>query len=65
MTRYLSAAVNFDSGLATAVIDHILEEPYRAIASTPGVDLVTVLKYALAANRRRVIRDVLDRKSVV
>jgi hypothetical protein len=59
MTRYLSAAVNFDSGLAKAVINHILEEPHRAIASTPGVDLVTVLKYALAANRRRVIRDVL------
>jgi hypothetical protein len=59
MTRYLSAAVNFDSNLAKAVIDHILEEPYRAIASTPGVDLVTVLKYALAANRRRIIRDVL------
>jgi hypothetical protein len=59
MTRYLSAAVNFDSDLAKAVIDHILEEPHRAIASTPGVDLATVLKYALAANRRRVIRDVL------
>jgi hypothetical protein len=59
MTRYLSAAVNFDSDLAKAVINHILEEPHRAIASTPGVDLVAVLKYALAANRRRVIRDVL------
>jgi hypothetical protein len=58
MTRYLSAAVNFDSDLARAVIDHVLEEPHRAIASTPGVDLVAVLKYALAANRRRVIRDV-------
>lgn len=59
MTRYLSAAVNFDSNLAKVVIDHILEEPYRAIASTPGVDLVMVLKYALMANRRRIIRDVL------
>lgn len=59
MTRYLSAAVNFDSDLARDVIDHILEEPHRAIASTPGVDLVAVLKYALAANRRRLIRDVL------
>lgn len=58
MTRYLSAAVNFDSDLAVAVIGQILEEPHRAIASTPGVDMATVLRYALAANRRRVIRDV-------
>jgi len=59
MTRYLSAAVSFDSDLARAVIEDILEQPHRAIASTPGVDMATVLRYALAANRRRVIRDVL------
>lgn len=59
MTRYLSAAVTFDSGLAQAVIDDILEQPHRAIASTPGVDMATVLRYALAAKRRRVIRDAL------
>lgn len=59
MTRYLSAAVTFDSDLAKNVIENILEEPYRAIAVTPGVDLVTVLKYALAENRRRIIRDTL------
>lgn len=59
MTRYLSAAVTFDSDLAKNVIENILEEPYRAIAVTPGVNLVTVLKYALAANRRRIIRDTL------
>jgi hypothetical protein len=59
MTRYLSAAVTFDSDLAKNVIENILEEPYRAIAVTPGVDLATVLKYALAENRRRIIRDTL------
>jgi hypothetical protein len=59
MTRYLSAAVTFNSDLAKNVIENILEEPYRAIAVTPGVDLVTVLKYALAENRRRIIRDTL------
>jgi len=59
MTRYLSAAVNFDSNLAGSVIDEILEQPHRAIASTPGVDLATVLKYALAAHRRLVTRNVL------
>lgn len=59
MTRYLAAAVTFDSSLASEVIEHVLEEPHRAIAATPGVNLATVLRYALAANRRRLIRDIL------
>ena len=59
MTRYLSAAVSFDAGLAQTVVDGILEQPHRAIASTPGVELATVLRYALAARRRLVIRDAL------
>ena len=59
MTRYLSAAVTFDDSLAAQLIENVLEEPHRAIAATPGVSLATVLRYALAANRRRLIRDVL------
>ena len=53
MTRYLSAAVTFDDSLAAQLIENVLEEPHRAIAATPGVNLATVLRYALAANRRR------------
>ena len=37
----------------------MLEEEQRAIVTTPGVDLVTVFKYALAAHRRRVVRDTI------
>lgn len=59
MTRYLSAAVTFDDSLAAQLIENVLEEPHRAIAATPGVNLATVLRYALAANRRRLIRDIL------
>jgi hypothetical protein len=48
----------FDPELERKVLDDVLEEPHRAIVATPGVDLVTVLKYALAAHRRRAVRDV-------
>jgi hypothetical protein len=59
MTRYLCAAVTIDKALTETVIEDVLEEEHRAIAVTPGLDLVTVLKFAIAASRRRMIRDVL------
>jgi hypothetical protein len=59
MTRYLCAAVTVDKALTETVIEHVLEEEHRAVAVTPGLDLVTVLKFAIAANRRRMIRDVV------
>src|SRR6266536_3138524 len=58
-TRYLCAAVNMNDNLARAAIEDVLEEQHRAIAVTPGADLVTIMKYALAADRRRLICDVL------
>ena len=58
-TRWLCAAVTLDSELERRVLDDVLEEQQRAVVITPGVDLVTVLKYALAAHRRRVIRDII------
>jgi hypothetical protein len=58
-TRWLCAAVTLDSELESRVLDEVLEEQQRAVITTPGVDLVTVLKYALAAHRRRVIRDII------
>jgi len=58
-TRYLCAAVTLDPELERKVLEDVLEEQHRAIVTTPGVDLVTVLKYALAAHRRRLVRDVL------
>ena len=58
-TRWLCAAVTLDQELQRRVLEDVLEEQQRAVITTPGVDLVTVLKYALAAHRRRVIRDVI------
>jgi len=56
-TRWLCAAVTVDQGLERRVLEQVLEEQRRAVVTTPGVDLVTVLKYALAAHRRQVLRD--------
>jgi hypothetical protein len=58
-TRWLCAAVTLDPELEHRVLGEVLEEQQRAVVTTPGVDLVTVLKYALAAHRRRVIRDII------
>jgi hypothetical protein len=57
ITRYLCAAVTMDPVLARRAIEDILEERHRVVVTTPGVDLVTVMKYALAAEHRRVVRD--------
>jgi hypothetical protein len=57
ITRYLCAAVTMDPVLARRAIEDILEERHRAVVTTPGVDLATVMKYALAADHRRVVRD--------
>jgi hypothetical protein len=59
ITRYLCAAVTMDPLLERRVIEDILEEENRAIVTTPGADLVTITKYALSAQRRRLARDVV------
>jgi hypothetical protein len=58
-TRYLCAAVQLDSGLATRVIDEVLEEDLKAPPSSPDVDLGPVIRHALAARSRQLVRDVL------
>ncbi|MEV7212629.1 hypothetical protein AB0O31_06020 [Kitasatospora cineracea] len=52
-TRFLCAAVQLDGALGNRVVDAVLKEPYRAVAFSPGVDLVCVLRYALAAQARQ------------
>lgn len=59
VTRYLCAAVHIDSDFARKAVEQILEEPRRAVASSPGVDLGCVLRHALAARRRQVRRDIV------
>ncbi|GAA3431367.1 hypothetical protein [Kutzneria kofuensis] len=56
-TRYLCAAVQLSPSLNDKALRGILHEQHRAIASSPGVDLVTVLKYGLAARQRHLLRD--------
>ncbi|MEU5880483.1 hypothetical protein [Spirillospora sp. NPDC047279] len=48
-----------DRRLAAATLEQVLDEPHKAVASSPGVDLATVLKYALAARDRQRIRDLV------
>jgi hypothetical protein len=57
ITRYLCTAVHTDSAFARNAVERIIEEPRRAVASSPGVDLGCVLRHALAARRRQVRRD--------
>ncbi|MEV5912023.1 hypothetical protein AB0M00_24400 [Streptomyces chartreusis] len=59
VTRYLCTAVHTDTKFARRAVEQIVEEPRRAVASSPGVDLGCVLRHALAARRRQVGRDVL------
>ena len=58
-TRYLCAAVALSPAVRQKALDGVLEEEHRAVVTTPGVDLVTVLKYALAAHRRQIVRDIV------
>ncbi len=57
VTRYLCCAVQLDASLAQRAVEEIVEEPRRAVASSPGVDLPVVLAYALAARQRQLARD--------
>ncbi|HEY0803747.1 MAG TPA: hypothetical protein VGD84_01735, partial [Pseudonocardiaceae bacterium] len=56
-TRYLCAAAHLDPAFADAAIREFLTEPLRAIPSSPAVDAPTVLREAVAARRRRLLRD--------
>lgn len=51
-TRYLAAAVHLDDELADALVEEYLAEPKRAVPPSPGVDAVTVLREATAAQWR-------------
>ncbi|MFH0520157.1 hypothetical protein ACHBTE_23650 [Streptomyces sp. M41] len=57
VTRYLCTAVHTDTKFARQAVEQIVEEPRRAVASSPGVDLGCVLRHALAARRRQARRD--------
>ncbi len=56
-TRYLCAANHLDEEYSERVIATLLEQPYRAVAPSYGVDLPRIVEHALAARRRRLLRD--------
>jgi hypothetical protein len=58
-TRYLCAAPHLDEAFGDQVILHTVDQSYRAAAPSVGVDVPAVARHALAARRRRFIRDVL------
>jgi hypothetical protein len=58
-TRYLSAATQVDVSYAEAVVSEVMNEPFRALAPTFGVDVPVVAKWALQALRTRAFRDYL------
>ncbi|MEW9554589.1 hypothetical protein [Nonomuraea sp. NPDC050783] len=57
VTRYLCVAAQLDDRVSDPVIREILDDRFRAVAQSPGVDLATVLKYALTGRQRRRVRD--------
>ena len=56
-TRYLCAGAEVDADFADAVIHEVLEQRYRAIAPSWGLQLVPVVGHALAGRRRRNLRN--------
>lgn len=58
-TRYLCAATHLDEEFGQQVIRHTLDQSYRTVAPSPGVNVATVARHALAARRRRFVRDLL------
>ncbi|MBX6386385.1 MAG: hypothetical protein IRZ07_25990 [Microbispora sp.] len=60
VTRYLCAGAYLDSRFRDAVLDELLDDPYRAVApSYGGVDLRPVLLHCLRARRHVIGRDVI------
>jgi hypothetical protein len=56
-TRYLSAATHVAVSYAETVVSEVMNEPFRALAPTFGVDVPVVAKWALRALRTRAFRD--------
>jgi hypothetical protein len=56
-TRYLCAAAHLDPQFAQRAIGEYLIEGVRAVPPSPGLDVVAVLRDAVAARRRGKIRD--------
>ncbi|MBC2906577.1 hypothetical protein [Streptomyces cupreus] len=56
-TRHLCAAAYTDPEFTRRVVDDVLRDELGAVASSPGVDLVPVVRHSLAARRLHRARD--------
>lgn len=56
-TRQLCGAAELNTSFANSVLQVLDEAECKAIAPSPGVDLVPVLGHALATRRRRIVRE--------
>ena len=57
VTRYLCAAAYVDEGFADRVVEDVLADEAGAVATSPDVDLVTVVRHCLTAQQMRHRRD--------
>lgn len=57
VTRYLCAAAYVDEGFADRVVEDVLADEAGAVAASPEVDLVTVVRHCLTAQQMRHSRD--------
>jgi hypothetical protein len=56
-TRYLAAATHLDIRYAEFVVNEVLNERFRALAPTFGVNVPVVARWAIKALRTRALRD--------
>lgn len=56
-TRHLCAAAYTDPGFTRRVVEDVLRDELGAVAPSPGVDLVPVVRHSLAARRLHRARD--------
>jgi hypothetical protein len=58
-TRYLCVGAQIDGAFADRVIREVLEQPYRAVAPSFGLNMVPIVVHALNGRSRRKRRDIL------
>jgi hypothetical protein len=57
-TRYLCAAAYLNNEFATTVIGELIGS-HRAVASSPGIDLVAIVRHCLNSRRLQLVRDIV------
>jgi hypothetical protein len=58
-TRYLCAAAQLDSTFRKQVLEKVIDEEYRFISISSGVDLLLVAKHCIDGRRREIILNII------